>query len=95
MRQYLFILLLVAPSAIYFAFAWWQRQRAVQAGQDMPPPLLNSAPWFWLILTGVMLFGVALVLWALLAGAPPGSVYVPPHTEDGQVVPGYFIQDSQ
>ena len=93
MRQSLLVLLLLGPTAIYIAFAWWQRRRAVQAGTDQPPPLLENTPWFWLLLSGLILFAVALGLWAVLGGAPPGSEYIPPRMEDGEVVPGHFVRE--
>ena len=94
-RQLLFVLLVFAPTLLYFAFALWQRRRAVLAGQEAPPPLWQNTPWFWLVLSGIILMGVGLVLWAILGGAPTGSVYVPPRIEDGEVVPGYFVPAEQ
>ncbi|MEM8590415.1 MAG: DUF6111 family protein [Pseudomonadota bacterium] len=94
-RQVLLALLLIAPTALYIAFAWWQRRRAVAAGLERPPPLWENTPWFWLVLSGFGLFAVALVLFAILGGAPAGSEYVPPRMEDGEVVPGHFITDDQ
>lgn len=95
MRQLLLVLLVIGPTTVYIAFAWWQRRRAVQAGLDRPPPLLENTPWFWLILAGVTLFAVALALWAVLGGAPAGSEYIPPRMENGEVVPGHFVSEDQ
>ncbi|MEM7444285.1 MAG: DUF6111 family protein [Pseudomonadota bacterium] len=94
-RQFLFALLLIAPTVIYLAFAFWQRRRAIQAGSEQPPPVLQGTPWFWLILSGFVLFAAGLILLAVFGGSPPGSVYVPPRMEDGVVVPGHFVPEEQ
>jgi hypothetical protein len=50
----------------------------------------HSVPWAWLALSGVAL--TALVLFVITVGfgtATPG-VYVPPHVENGRIVPGYI-----
>jgi hypothetical protein len=50
----------------------------------------HRMPWAWLALSGVAL--TALVLFVITVGfgtATPG-VYVPPHVENGGIVPGYI-----
>jgi len=49
-------------------------------------------PWFRLILAGAGLVLVGLMLSVFFGPKnPPGSVYQPPHTEDGKVVPGQYV----
>ena len=42
----------------------------------------------WLTTAGLALLVVSLFATGLLSGSEPGGVYVPPHVEDGRVVPG-------
>jgi hypothetical protein len=41
--------------------------------------------------TGLVLAIISLVTWTLLSGSPPDEVYVPPHLEDGRIVPGRTV----
>lgn len=53
--------------------------------------LLESTPWFALTMTGLAVVCLGFVVLALVErGEPPGSGYVPPHMEDGRLVPGEF-----
>ena len=31
------------------------------------------------------------VSWSLLSGSPPEETYIPPHVEDGEIVPGNTV----
>ena len=53
--------------------------------------LLESAPWFALTVSGLALACVSLVTLAFTGGWEPGGEYVPPHLEDGRVVPGRVV----
>ncbi|MDP6343976.1 MAG: DUF6111 family protein [Alphaproteobacteria bacterium] len=48
----------------------------------------DEAPWFWLFASGLVLFAASLIVVRLFTGDPPHGRYVPPHLEEGQVVPG-------
>jgi len=72
---------LLLPSILYFAYVAVAREG---------PRGTQSAPWFWLAGTGVLLAIGALVLLSGLGGAEPGSVYHPPRQVDGRIEPGYF-----
>jgi hypothetical protein len=56
------------------------------AAYDIP------TPWFRLAIAGAVLVFISLILSVFFTPQnPPGSVYHPPHMENGQVVPGQFI----
>ncbi|MBF0561213.1 MAG: hypothetical protein HQL37_04155 [Alphaproteobacteria bacterium] len=48
----------------------------------------RTVPWTWLVVAGVVLMLLSLAALSLWEGAPPHATYIPPHLEDGQVVPG-------
>lgn len=49
-------------------------------------------PWFRLILAGAVLVVISLVLSVFFTPKnPPNSVYQPPYTENGKVMPGKFV----
>ncbi len=49
---------------------------------------LDRTPWFVLTASGLVLACASLASWAFTGGEPPGGQYIPPHIEDGRVVPG-------
>ena len=54
---------------------------------------LEDMPWYVLTVIGLALTVVSLVGLALLEGGSPDGVYVPPHVEDGRIVPGHVEQE--
>jgi hypothetical protein len=78
-----YLLPLVLPLAIYTAWTWMVRGR-----KDAFVQTMVNGPWFWLLVAGLCLMTVGLVLTAVLTGGEPGAVYIPPHLEDGHIVPG-------
>lgn len=77
--QYLLPLLL--PTLLWFGWMW-----LTQKGKE--PRALREGPWVWLIGSGIVLMGAALVATAFMTGSEPGGKYVPPYMEDGKIVPG-------
>ena len=78
------VLLFFAPFAIYAAFLLATRQGLLDLSSWSPRVLV------WL--TGsalVLMIGSFLVL-SQFSGESAGSKYVPPHMEDGKLVPGQF-----
>jgi hypothetical protein len=73
--------LFLTPFVVYAAFLM-----ATRAG------VLHPSAWAFPRLTGLVTASLILMLGSLVALAlfgrpPPGSIYVPPHTEDGKLVP--------
>lgn len=97
-----YILPLVLPSILFFGWASWVRKKiAAQHAQaqadddtitaDEIAAYDIKAPWFRLILAGIILMGIGLLLSVFLAPPnPPDSVYVAPRIENGKVIPGHY-----
>lgn len=74
--------LFLAPFVVYALFLW-----ATRAG------VLHPDAWTlprigWLLIAAFVLMLGSLIVLAEWGGAPPGSTYVPAHTENGKFVPG-------
>jgi Family of unknown function (DUF6111) len=74
--------LFLAPFAVYALFLW-----ATRAG--VTDPKSWTLPRIaWLLMAALVLMLGSFIVLAEWGGAPPGSTYVPAHTEDGKFVPG-------
>ena len=78
------VLPLLLPTALYMVWAA-SLGRAELAGAVGP---WRSLPWTWLLVAGAVLVAIVLVVVVQFSGAREGS-YVPPHLENGSVVPGH------
>lgn len=83
--EYLIPLLL--PVAVYFVWTWITGKKR-RTEED--PPLWYEGPWFWLIIAGFVLMVAVMGVTAMVEGDSPDRVYVPPHSENGKIVPGHF-----
>ena len=82
------LLPMALPSAAYFLWFANERRRAIAAGTPEAMPRLGDVPWFVLASAGLAIAAVVLVASSIYSGDEPGTTYVPPHLENGQVVPG-------
>jgi hypothetical protein len=73
------VLPFLAPFLVFYAY-----RLLVTQGQGF----LERTPWYALIACGVALACLSLISLAFTGGWQPGGEYVPPHVEDGRVVPG-------
>ena len=81
-RQIFFdLLLFLLPFALYGLY--WRI-----AGREKEDAHLKSHPWTLLFISGLLLVAASLIIWGLTEGEPADGVYVPPHLENGRVVPG-------
>jgi hypothetical protein len=89
-RVFLTIILpLLLPAALYVVWAIvTNRIRLAEsaAWQDLP--------WTWLAVAGAALTAAVLVFFVHFSDNGEG-VYVPPHVEDGQIVPGHVEPEPQ
>ncbi len=76
------IILFLLPFVLYGVFLW-----ATKAGIMHPDswPLSRIA---WLVIVSLTLMVGSFIYFANYSGAPPGTIYVPAHMEDGKFVPG-------
>lgn len=80
---------LVLPTLFYFSYAWYVARRARLAGLEEPKEI--DAPWSWLIGAGAVRRRSPSARTFMSHGDAPGGVYVPPHMEDGKIVPGHVV----
>ena len=80
-----YVLPLVLPFLIYGA--------CIALAQGRLPGWLDLDQRQWVMLggTGLALLMISLVTWGVLSGSPPDETYVPPHLEDGEIVPGTTV----
>ncbi len=83
-----YILPIVLPTAVYFAWLAAERRRIARAGAG-DAPHWHDAPWLWLAAIGVVLAVLIAIASALFGGADISGRYVPPRVEDGRIVPGH------
>ena len=58
--------------------------------QEKPSSEARDHPWTILFGAGLLLVAASFVYWGLTEGEPAPGVYVPPHMEDGRIVPGHM-----
>jgi len=87
------LLPLIAPTLIYFFIIYlkakWKKED--EGASDIPS--YHAWPWVRLVGAGAVL----LVLTFLSFGFPSyegfKGQYIPPHVENGELIPGYFTED--
>jgi phosphoglycerol transferase MdoB-like AlkP superfamily enzyme len=75
------VLLFLLPFALYGVYL-----RISKRGEDAPA---RAHPWSVLFVSGLVLVAASFVIWGVTEGSGQQGVYVPPHVEDGRVVPGH------
>ena len=76
------IALFLTPFAAYAVFLWATRSGVLH------PTSWSLTRIAWLLMAALILMIGSFVVLAQWSGAPPGSQYVPAHTENGTFVPG-------
>ena len=74
--------LFVAPFVVYALFLWATRAGVLHPDSWTLPRIA------WLLIAAFVLMLGSFIVLAEWGGAPPGSTYVPAHTENGKFVPG-------
>lgn len=88
---FIYVLPLIAPTVVYLLWRLWHLKRG--AGEGTMATAARRAPWPKLIVAGVALLIATLAVAALSGGEPAHETYVPPHMENGRVVPGQARPD--
>ena len=73
--------LFLVPFVLYAVFLWATRNKVLH------PEAWSWAVLIWLTIAALALVLVSFVVMAQFGGAPPRSTYVPPHVENGRLVP--------
>lgn len=76
------------PLVVYVLWIMRVRRRAAANGE--PVPRFRDGPWYWAVLASL---GVALLcfLWIGASQEAGRGSYVPPHMENGVLMPGKII----
>jgi hypothetical protein len=74
--------LFLAPFVVYAVFLWATRAGVLHPDSWTLPRIA------WLLIAALVLMLGSFIVLAEWGGAPPGSTYVPAHTENGKFVPG-------
>jgi hypothetical protein len=80
------LLMFFLPFVVYFGWVKFvRRQMQVSGG------VWEDAPKGWLVAAGVVLFAISLTATIIMSrtGDDPSKTYVPPHYEDGHIVPSH------
>ena len=85
------VLPLAAPTLAYMVYMLTVERRRSLAGRGGAQPWWVEAPWLRLVAAGLVLMAAVLAGTAIFGGDERGSVYVPAHTVDGEVVPGTTV----
>ena len=87
LREFLTLVVpLLLPTALYLV--WLRATRWSQAASDAVA--WRSLPWVWLAATGAALTALVLFVVTVHFGSSTPGVYVPPHVENGQIIPGHI-----
>lgn len=78
------ILLFLTPFAVYALFLFATRSGVLQV-ESWPVKTVG-----WLTAVAVIFMIAGFVVLGQLDNQPAGSSYVPPHMEDGKLIPGHF-----
>ena len=85
-RAIFVVFLFLLPFALY---ALYLRFRG---SEENAAPLKH--PWSILIISGLTLAATSFVVWGVFENENQRGVYVPPHLEDGRVVPGRVLPET-
>jgi uncharacterized membrane protein YadS len=77
------ILLFLLPTLLYVLYMYIVRGDKRPASRS-----LDDAPLFILFFLGAALVVGTLIVFGSVNGGKPGQAYIPPHIENGKIVPG-------
>jgi uncharacterized protein DUF6111 len=91
------VLPLVLPTALYLVWLrlrHWLPQGSPEGSAEASPQGESmhwaALPWVWLAAAGAVLLALMLFVVTVHFGSPQPGTYVPPHVENGQIVPGHI-----
>ena len=87
------VLPLALPTALYVAWLWlghWSPRGSPEESRESEAIRWAALPWVWLVAAGAVLLALMLFVVTVHFGSPQPGTYVPPHVENGQIVPGHI-----
>lgn len=86
-RRFLFeALLFLLPFALYALYLRLSKEEESAAAR--------THPWTLLFASGLALVAASFIIWGVTEGSGQQGVYVPPHLENGRVVPGHVEKEA-
>jgi hypothetical protein len=86
LRELLTIIVpLLLPTVLYLV--WLRVAQWSKAGDSIA---WRGLPWLWLAGGGVALMALVLYVVTVHFGTSASGIYVPPHQENGRIVPGHI-----
>lgn len=79
-------LLFLLPFALYLAYLRLRQDEEMSSAQH---------PWTTLFISGLVLVAASFVFWGLFENRNQRGVYIPPHLEDGRLVPGRVVPEAE
>lgn len=79
----------ILPLLLYAGWMVRQRKKARSRGESLPK--LVEGPWFWAVIASIVIAIACLFFLGLSEESVKGR-YVPPHMENGRLVPGRISQ---
>jgi hypothetical protein len=86
-RVFFDVLLFLLPFALYLAYLRLREQDEEASSKQHP--------WTSLFISGLVLVAASFVFWGLFENANQRGVYIPPHLEDGRLVPGRVVPEAE
>jgi hypothetical protein len=80
------LLLFLLPFALYLAYLRLRQQDEETS---------TKHPWTALFISGLVLVAASFVFWGLFENPNQRGVYIPPHLEDGRLVPGRVVPEAE
>jgi hypothetical protein len=88
-----YIVPFLLPAVVYALWVWYRTNYVARHGGEAPK--LEKGPWPLLLFMGAVLAFAVLGATALLRGGDPNDTYVPPHLENGKLIPGHLEPKKQ
>lgn len=90
-RQILTVVVpLLAPTIAYILYLYFTAKNREAEEQGKRLPEWRRWPWLVLVPTGALLAALSIALLGLPGSSDDPGAYVPPHMENGKIVPGGF-----
>jgi hypothetical protein len=80
-------LLFLLPFALYLVY--------LRLRQEDEETSSRQHPWTALFASGLVLVAASFVFWGLFENRNQRGVYIPPHLEDGRLVPGRVVPEEE